>query len=92
LMSQYDVADAAASICITQLLMAVDSLWRRGCEESAADLLLTVCCPPGGLQAAVGEAAYMLVRPQFCLSAFPLNVPQGTGSTADASGHVSPLL
>lgn len=65
--------------------MAVDSLWRRGCEESAADLLLTVCCPPGGLQAAIGEAAYMLVRPQICLSAFPLNVPQGTGSTADAS-------
>ena len=73
-MSQYDVADAAASTCITQLLMAVDSLWRRGCEESAADLLLTVRCPPGGLQAAIGEAAYMLVRPQFCLCAIPLTV------------------
>ena len=45
-----------------QTLLSVDELRWRGCEESAADLLLTLHCLPASLQGPVGEAAYMLAR------------------------------
>ena len=46
----------------TQLLLRVAQLEQVGRHESAADLLLTLRRPPASLQAAVGEAAYMLAR------------------------------
>jgi hypothetical protein len=73
---QLQLPELYTSMCApdaVQTLLSVDELRRRGCDESAADLLLTLHCLPASLQTPVGEAAYMLARSVTLQTHLPLH-------------------